>query len=380
LKAQLLAHSAYAVSFREDPDKPVIPADVQLCKMLVMTSYENHDATIAHFEEHAYFGAKKENFLFFQQNMLPAVSFDGKIMMQSPFAIKLAPNGNGALFEAIQQRADVQDVIKSMSYVQVIGVDNAINKVLDPLFIGYASENQLQCALKTVEKEQETEKVGVVLIKDGKYDIAEYSEVPDEIRDERLPSNERASYFYTPPPGPLVYRHGHILHVCVDAKFLLDITMSSSQSVASMYHKATKKIEAFDLASKELVAPEVENGYKFELFFHGFLPRVETGKLGVMSVDRATEFAPVKNADVDGEVVADSPAMSRDMILKEATEWLDQVPDVQIAAAARDQVEVSFLLSYRGESLLDDEIAPKIAEQQIDAPGYINHLGDFIRL
>lgn len=78
-----------------------------------------------------------------------------------------------------------------------------------------------------------------------------------------------------------------------------------------MYHKATKKIEAFNLASKELVAPEVENGYKFELFFHGFLPRVEIGKLGVMSVDRATEFAPVKNADVDGEVVADSPAMSR---------------------------------------------------------------------
>ena len=65
LKAQLLAHKAYAVAFREDPDKPVIPPEVQLCKMLIMTSYENHDATIAHFEENAYFGAKKDNFIFF---------------------------------------------------------------------------------------------------------------------------------------------------------------------------------------------------------------------------------------------------------------------------------------------------------------------------
>ena len=43
--------------------------------------------------------------------------------------------------------------------------------------------------------------------------------------------------------------------------------------------------------------PSKENGWKFELFLHNFLPMVEPGKLGVLMVDRHTEFAPVKDAD-----------------------------------------------------------------------------------
>jgi UDP-N-acetylglucosamine pyrophosphorylase len=49
--------------------------------------------------------------------MLPAVNFEGKIMMQSPSSIKLAPNGNGSLFDAIRQRQDVQAVIKNLAYL-----------------------------------------------------------------------------------------------------------------------------------------------------------------------------------------------------------------------------------------------------------------------
>jgi len=46
-----------------------------------------------------------------------------------------------------------------------------------------------------------------------------------------------------------------------------------------------------------MVEPEVENGWKFELFIHSFLPMVDIGKLGILMVDRDSEFAPVKNAD-----------------------------------------------------------------------------------
>lgn len=56
--------------------------------------------------------------------------------------------------------------------------------------------------------------------------------------------------------------------------------------------------------------PTSENGWKFELFIHGFLPMVDSGRLGVLEVDRATEFAPVKNANgPESEApVSDSPA------------------------------------------------------------------------
>ena len=70
--------------------------------------------------------------------------------------------------------------------------------------------------------------------------------------------------------------------------------------------------------------PEEENGWQFELFLHDFLPRVEAGKLGVLTVERASEFAPVKNADgADGTLVPDSPAMAREMILAEHSKWLE---------------------------------------------------------
>lgn len=99
----------------------------------------------------------------------------------------------------------MQQAIKSLAYLQVVGIDNAIGKILDPLFVGYTCENNFQAAIKTVERESETEPVGLVVDKNGVTQIIEYMELSDEMRRERLPSKERASFWYTPPPGPFVY-------------------------------------------------------------------------------------------------------------------------------------------------------------------------------
>ena len=52
---------------------PVIPAIAQQCKMFVMTSPENHEETVQFFKENGYFGGLESSFVFFQQQMLPAV-------------------------------------------------------------------------------------------------------------------------------------------------------------------------------------------------------------------------------------------------------------------------------------------------------------------
>lgn len=171
-----------------------------------MTSPENHDEIVKFFEENDYFGAFKRNFFFFKQQMLPAVNLEGKILMECPSSIKLAPNGNGALFDAIKYRKDLQNEIKKLAYLQVIGVDNAIGKVLDPVFIGYTAENGFQAALKTVERVTENEPVGLVVQKNGVTEIIEYSELPDAIRKAREPSKEPAGWLWNPPPGPFTYR------------------------------------------------------------------------------------------------------------------------------------------------------------------------------
>ena len=111
--------------------------------MFVMTSYENHDETVAFFRENNFFGGREDSFVFFPQSMLPAVDETGKILMSSTSSLKLAPNGNGALFDSLKTNREVQGLISVLDYVQIIGVDNAMNKVLDPVHIGFTSSKQL---------------------------------------------------------------------------------------------------------------------------------------------------------------------------------------------------------------------------------------------
>jgi len=71
--------------------------------------------------------------------MLPAIDLEGKILMHSPFEIKLAPNGNGGLFDSIAKRENIREILQQLDYVQVIGVDNIMNKILDPIQIGFTA-------------------------------------------------------------------------------------------------------------------------------------------------------------------------------------------------------------------------------------------------
>ena len=135
--------------------------------------------------------------------------------------------------------------------------------------------------------------------KNGKYDIVEYSEFPASMAAETLED------------GSLKYTHGHILIFVVRADLLLDLAMGEKSQSNALYHKAHKKISHYDVETGTTIIPTSENGWKFELFIHGFLPHVEPGKLGVLTVDRDTEFAPVKNADGENQVLPDTPAYCR---------------------------------------------------------------------
>lgn len=71
-------------------------------------------------------------------------------------------------------------MLKKCEYVQIIGVDNVLNKVLDPCLIGFASKNNLQACMKSVEKRTWNEPIGVLAKKDAKIEIVEYTELSEE--------------------------------------------------------------------------------------------------------------------------------------------------------------------------------------------------------
>ena len=63
----------------------------------------------------------------------------------------------------------------------------------------------------------------------------------------------------------------------------------------TLYHKTLKRIEHVNPESWETVITDGENGWKFELFLSDILPQIEEGRLGILIVDRKTEYAPIKN-------------------------------------------------------------------------------------
>lgn len=60
----------------------------------IMTSDHTHSATIEFFQENNYFGLDTSDVIFFKQKMLPCFR-EHKLVLESKYKIKLAPNGTG---------------------------------------------------------------------------------------------------------------------------------------------------------------------------------------------------------------------------------------------------------------------------------------------
>ena len=127
-------------------------------------------------------------------------------------------------------------MISVLEYVQIIGVDNALNKVLDPVQIGFTYNSNLQASLKAVPKRDAHEKVGVIGKKNGKYNIVEYSELPESMALETEADGKT-----------LKYNHGHILVFVIQCEFLMSLVLGDDADQSSLYHRAFKKISHADL-------------------------------------------------------------------------------------------------------------------------------------
>ena len=59
-----------------------------------MTSEHTKEPTEKFFKEHNYFGLKESNIMIFEQNTLPCLDFNGKILLDQPYRVARSPDGN----------------------------------------------------------------------------------------------------------------------------------------------------------------------------------------------------------------------------------------------------------------------------------------------
>ena len=244
--------------------------------LYIMTSDKNHDQTTSFWKEHGYFGYPEDMVKFFKQDMAPAVDFNGKIYLEKKDTPALSPNGNGGWFASMKRAGLVDDLkAKGVEWLNIYAVDNVLQRIADPVFVGATIATGVNCGAKVICKNNPYEKVGVLCLDGTQPDIIEYYELTDEMANAK------------DEDGNLLYGFGAIMNYLFRLSQLEEIV---GQRIP--VHVVEKKIECVfpDGVTRK---PEKENGKKFETLVVDLIKPM--GSVLPFEVVREKEFAPIKN-------------------------------------------------------------------------------------
>jgi UDP-N-acetylglucosamine/UDP-N-acetylgalactosamine diphosphorylase len=304
----------------------------------IMTSPLNHEATVAFFREHSYFGLDPADVMFFPQGVMPSLDIaTGKVLLAGPGEVATNPDGHGGAIKAICVSGALADMkrrgVRHLSYFQV---DNATVRVVDPVFIGLhaaAPDSSAQMSSKMIPKAYPEEKVGVFCSLNGRTEIVEYSDLPMDLQRQRDES------------GALRFIAGSIAIHVIAVDFIEKLGTDPSFSLP--YHRAEKKVPCIDPVGGEAIAPTANNGVKLERFIFDALGLCDSGTRGsiVYETDRVEEFAPIKNA-----TGVDSPQTSRELQTRRAARWLERAG---VAVPTRDDGSPDCVLEIRAQTAME---------------------------
>lgn len=283
----------------------------------IMTSETNDAATRACFEENGYFGLNRNDVYFFVQGMWPALDADGKIILDNPGHIFMSPDGHGGTLSAMAANGILDDMEKrGLTTVFYFQVDNPMVAIADPAFIGMHLLRGADLSIKVCAKRDPQEGLGMVVERNGRCEMVEYTEFTDEQKNRR-----RAD-------GELYFKFGSVaIHV-------FSFAFMKAEAAANMpLHIAHKKI-AMCAEDGSVVKPDKPNGFKFEKFIFDVLPDAKT--VVNVAFDRADEFSPVKNAEG-----VDSPATCRRDLVAKWVRWFAEC-GVKVPEGAMIEIDPAF--------------------------------------
>ena len=245
-------------------------------RLFIMTSEKNHDATVNFLKEKNYFGYKEDRIVFFKQDMAPACDYNGKLYMEATDRISTSPNGNAGWYSSMC-RAGLDKILtnEGIEWIDIFAVDNVLQRICDPCFVGATILANVSVGAKVVRKAAPDEKVGVMCLEDDRPSIVEYYELSDDMMNAKDANGDPA------------YNYGVILN------YLFRVNDLSAVADDKMpLHVVKKKIPYIDENGNE-VKPTEPNGYKFEQLVLDMIHQLSTCL--PYEVIREKEFAPIKN-------------------------------------------------------------------------------------
>jgi UDP-N-acetylglucosamine/UDP-N-acetylgalactosamine diphosphorylase len=247
----------------------------------IMTSPVNDGITRDTFAQANYFGLDPDSVHFMVQGTMPAVDAKtGQILLEAPDRISLSPDGHGGLLGTLRRSGALDLMAEAgIETLFTFQVDNPLVRIARPEFLGHHLFAGAEMSNIAVRKTTPDEKVGLIATIDGRAGVIEYSDLPDELANQREPD------------GRLSYWAGSIAIHCLERKFVERLTEGR---LGLPFHRALKKVPHIDAAG-QLVTPTEPNGIKFETFLFDALPLAHASV--TLEAAREEEFSPIKNGE-----------------------------------------------------------------------------------
>ncbi len=244
--------------------------------LFIMTSDKNDGDTRSFLKEHNYFGYDPAYITFFIQELAPATDYDGKIFLEEKDKVSTSPNGNGGWYSSMYRTGVLERVRElGVEWLNTYAVDNVLQRMADPVFVGATIEAGVSVGAKVVKKAALDEKVGVMCLEDGRPSIVEYYDLTQEMMDAKDDQGDPA------------YNFGVILNYLFKVSELERI-----RSMQMPLHVVEKKIPHLDEAGNA-IHPESPNGFKYETLVLDMIHLSDSCL--PFEVVREKEFAPIKN-------------------------------------------------------------------------------------
>ncbi len=334
----------------------------------IQTSPATHEETIQFFKENNNFGLDPDDVLIFCQGTMPSVDFDsGKVLLASKSQIARSPDGHGGMLAAINspqpdsplptvREKGILTELKNRGIEEIFyfQIDNPIIDICSPEFIGYHVLSGSEFATQVIRKRDPKDRVGNMVMVDGKLHVIEYSDLPDSAGARRKPD------------GSLVIWAGSIAVHMMNVDLL---QKNASFSSSLPFHLAKKKVpyivqdrEAKDENGAPLygqrVKPETPNAIKYEKFIFDLLPIAKNPI--VVEIDEDTCFGPLKNHPREAK---DTPKTVREHLTGLYKLWLSHL-GVKVADDAIVEISPLFANSCTelAARLKENNMFPKDGE------------------